>query len=212
MLLAPRYGFVFLAMPRAASTSIERAFKPYAQLMQASRTPELKHTGYGEFQRFLQPWLEVKGFPRESYEVVCAFREPIDWLGSWWRYRSREELADPSHRNHRNYAGHVSFEEFARAYIDGSEQFARLEDPAGVRRPSEFVRPASGEAGIDRVFRQDRLDLLVDFLRGKVGEEVKVPVKNASPGRSFDLPEACERELRGFFAPEYEIYESAIGG
>lgn len=180
--------------------------------MPASRTPELKHTGYAEFQRFLQPWLEIKGFPRESYEVVCAFREPIDWLGSWWRYRSREELADPSHRNHRNYAGHVSFERFARAYVDGGEQFARLEDPAGVRRPSEFVRPAPGEARIDRVFRQERLDLLVDFLRGKVGEEVKVSVKNASPGRPSSISEGCERELRRFFTLEYEIYEKAIGG
>ena len=212
MLLAPRHGFVFLAMPRAASSSVERAFKPYAQLMQASRTPELKHTSYAEFQRFLEPWLEAKGFPRGSYEVVCAFREPIDWLGSWWRYRSRDVLADPSHWNHKNYAGGVSFEEFARAYMDHGAQFARIEDPAGVRRPSEFVRPDAGGAPIDRVFRQDRLDLLVDFLRGKVGEEVEVGARNAAPERSFSLSGACERELREFFAPEYGIYERAIGG
>ena len=206
MLVAPRHGFVFLAVHKTGSTAVERSFRSYAQLMQASRTPELKHTGYGEFQRFLQPWLEVKGFPRESYEVVCAFREPIDWLGSWWRYRSREELADPSHRNHRNYAGHVSFEEFARDYMEGGERSADL------RRPSEFVRPVPGGVGIERVFRYDRLDLLADFLRGKVGEDVKMKVKNVSPKRSSDLSAGCERELRGFFAPEYEIYEGAIGG
>ncbi len=212
MILAPRHGFVFLAMPRAASSSLERAFKPYAQLMQAARNPRLKHTNYGEFQRFLEPWLEAKGFPRESYEVVCAFREPVDWLGSWWRYRSREEISDPSHWNHKNYAGHVSFGEFARAYVDDSAQFARIEDPAGVRRPSEFVRPEPGGAEIDRVFRQDRLDLLVDFLRGKVGEEVEMQVRNASPRRPASMSEACERELREFFAPEYGIYQRAIGG
>ncbi len=212
MLLAPRHGFVFLAMPRAASTAIETAFRPYAQLVQQSRSPGIKHTTCAEFQRFLQPYLTAKGFPRESYEVVCVFREPIDWLASWWRYRSREELADPLHHNHRNYAGHVSFERFARAYIAGDEQFARLEDPAGVRRPSDFVLSDSGRVGLDRVFRHDRLDLLVEYLREKIGEEVEVRTRNASPDRSFPLSEACERELRGFFAPEYRIYGEAVGG
>ncbi len=211
MLLAPCHGFVFLAMPRAASTAIEHAFRPYAQVSQQNRSTSIKHTGYAEFQRFLQPWLELKGFPRDSYEVVCVFREPIDWLESWWSYRSREQLADPAHRNHRNYAGHLSFEQFARAYMKGEEQAVRLEDPSGVRRPSKFVRPNPGQAGIDHLFRHDRLDLLADYLCEKVGEEVEVSVRNASPERSSSLPEDCERALRRFFIPEYEIYERAIG-
>lgn len=212
MLLAPRHGFVFLAMPRSASTAIEQAFRPYAQVVQQGRTPALKHTSYGEFQRFLEPWLDSKGFPRESYEVVCTFREPVDWLASWWRYRSREELADPSHRNHRNYTGGVSFEQFARAYIRGEAQFARLEDPAGVRRPCEFVQPQPGQRGMDRIFRHERLDLLIDLLSEKVGDDVEVRTKNASPGIAWSLSEDCERELRRFFAPEYRLYEQAIGG
>lgn len=209
MLLAPRHGFVFLAMPRAASTSIEQAFRPYAELP-VQKNP-FKHTTYEEFQRFVRPYLEAKGFGRDSYEVVCAVREPIDWLNSWWRYRSREELADPSHRNHQNYAGHVSFEQFVRAYVERKEQFARLEDPAGVRRPADFVRARPGQPEIDRVFRFDRLDLLVEYLREKVGREVKVRVKNVAPERSLSLSGECERELRAFFAPEYEIYEGAEG-
>jgi hypothetical protein len=204
MLIAPKQGFVFLAMPRAGSTSIERTFQPYAQVV-LQRLPDIKHTRYAQFQLFLQPFLAAKGFPRDSYEVVCVSREPIDWLSSWWRYRSREELADPSRRNHRNYAGHVSFEQFARAYMKGDQQFAR------VGRPSAFVRPRRGHAKVDRVFRYDRLDLLVDFLCEKVGEDVEVEVRNASPERSFSLSEECERELRKFFTPEYRVYEKAIG-
>jgi hypothetical protein len=41
---------------------------------------------------------------------------------------------------------------------------------------------------------------------------VKVGVRNVSPERSFSLSEGCERDLREFFAPEYRIYEQAIGG
>jgi len=170
------------------------------------KPPAIKHTTYAGFQRYLQPFLKSKGFPRESYEVVCVFREPIDWLSSWWRYRSREKLANPLDPKHRNYTGDVSFEHFARAYMEGSERFAK------VGRPSKFVQPRQGEAEMDQIFRYDRLDLLVEFLCEKVGEEVEVGSANASPERTFSLSEECEIELREFFAPEYRVYERAIGG
>ncbi|MBA3703643.1 MAG: sulfotransferase family protein [Actinomycetota bacterium] len=205
MLLAPGKGFVFLAMPKSGSTSIETAFLTHSQMI-LQKPPAIKHTTYAGFQRFLQPFLNSKGFPRESYEVVCVFREPIDWLSSWWRYRSREKLANPRDPKHRNYTGDVSFEQFARAYMEGSEQFAQ------VGRMSRFVQPSPGGAEVDRIFRYDRLDLLVDFLCEKVGEEVEVGSVNTSPERSVSLSEECEIELREFFAPEYRIYEQAIGG
>ncbi len=213
MLLAPEKGFVLLSPPKTASTSIEQAFRPYSDVSM-QRNP-FKHTRYDEFQRFLQPWLDAKGFPRDSYEVVCVVREPIEWLNSWWRYRSREGLARPSHPEHRKYAGHLSFEQFARAYMEshpgersvkGDKRFAR------VGRPSKFAKSLPGEPEVDRIFRYERLDLLVGYLCGKVGEEVAVGFRNVSPERSFSLSEGCERELRRFLAPEYELYKRAIGG
>jgi hypothetical protein len=205
MLLAPGKGFVFLAATKSGSTSIETAFMRHSQIVLQS-PPSFKHTTYAGFQRFLQPYLASRGFPRESYEVVCAIREPIDWLASWWRYRSRGRLADPADPWHHNYTGDVTFEQFARAYMEGSERFAK------VGRLSRFMRPRSGEAEVDLIFRYDRLELLIDFLCEKVGEEVEVGSENSSPQRSFSLSEECELELRKFFAPEYRIYEQAIGG
>jgi hypothetical protein len=205
LLLAPGKGFVFLATTKSGSTSIETAFLRHSQMI-LQKPPAIKHTPYAGFQRFLQPFLNSRGFPRESYEVVCAFREPIDWLSSWWRYRSREKLANPADPKHRNYTGDISFEQFARAYMEGSEQFAQ------VGRPSRFVQPRQGQAEMDRIFRYDRVDLLVDYLCEKVGEEVEVGSVNTSPERSFSLSEECEIELREFFAPEYRVYERTIDG
>ncbi len=204
MLLAPQHGFVFLSVTKAASTSIEDAFAPYSQI--ALRGNPFKHTRYAGFQQFMQPYLASKGFQRDSYEVVCVFREPIDWLSSWWRYRARQELADPSHPAHANYTGNVSFEEFAGAYITGEEKFAML------GRQSEFGRAQCGDVGVDRFFRYDRLDLLVDYLCEKVGERVEVGVRNVSPKMSYSLSEERERELRAFLEPEYQIYAQAAGG
>ena len=206
MLIAPRHGFVFLAMTKAGSTSIERAFQPYSAVT-IQGNPAFKHTRYDAFQRYLQPFLGSKGFPRESYEVVCAFREPIDWLASWYRYRSREKLANPSLPAHKNYTGNVTFERFVRAYMEDSEQFAR------VGRPSKFVQPRPDQPEVDRIFRYERIDLLVEYLREKVGEEVEVGVSNVSPEREFSLSKETESELHAFLEPEYRIYyERAIGG
>jgi hypothetical protein len=179
MLIAPARGFVFLAQTKTGSTAIESAFGPYAQIVQKN-SPQLKHTRYARFERFLAPFLAASGWPRESYEVVCAFREPIDWLHSWWRYRSREAIADPSHRAHKNYTGNVSFEEFARAYINGTHQFAR------VGRQAKMVRARPKQHGIDRIFRYERLDLLIEFLCEKVGEEVEVGRSNVSPEMPYE--------------------------
>jgi hypothetical protein len=198
MLLAPRQGFVFLAIPKTGTSAVETAFRPYAQVAPQG-IPAIKHTKYSEFQRFLQPFLAAKGFPRVSYEVVCVFREPIDWLSSLWRYRSRGKLADPSSTGHRRYTGDVSFEQFAREY---------MRNQSG--RQSRFVRARRGQAEVDRVFRYDRLDLLVDFLCEKIGEDVNLEVMNVSPVRSFSLSSECENELHEFLRPEYRIYQRAI--
>ncbi len=204
MLLAPRRGFVFLSMPKAASTSVERAFRSYSDAA-THGNPSFKHTTYAQFQRFLQPYLASKGFPRESYEVVCVFREPIEWLASWWRYRSREELADPSRPAHRNYTGDISFEQFVCAYMKGDEHFAR------VGRQARFVKSQPGKREVDRIFCYERLELLIEYLCEKVGEEVEVGTSNVSPKLSFELSEECERELREYLEPEYRIYKQAIG-
>ncbi len=203
MLLSPNKGFVFLAMTKAASTSIEDAFAPYCQIV--TRGMAFKHTRYARFERFMQPYLASKGFQRDSYEVVCVFREPIDWLSSWWRYRARQELADPSHPAHDNYTGNTSFEEFSRAFMKGGAQFAQL------GRQADFVEPRGPKwRQVDRIFRYDRLDLLVDYLCEKVGERVEVGVRNVSPKMSYSLSKGCERELRTFLEPEYRIYGQAI--
>jgi hypothetical protein len=77
MLIAPARGLVFLAMTKTGSTAIESAFRPYAQMVQRN-SPRLKYTRYSRFERYLAPFLAANGWPRESYEVVCAFREPIE--------------------------------------------------------------------------------------------------------------------------------------
>ena len=61
--------------------------------------------------------LTVRAADFQAHDVVSVMREPIDWLGSWYRYRTRDARKDPAHRNSANYTGNVRFEEFVRAVI-----------------------------------------------------------------------------------------------
>src|SRR5215212_1800313 len=113
----------------------------------------------------------------------------------------QKAIAGPSHRAHKNYTGNVSMEEFARAYINDTHQFAR------EGRQAQMVQARPKQHGIDRIFRYERLDILIEFLCEKVGEDVEVGHSNVSPEMPYELSEECERELREYLTDEYRIYE-----
>ena len=53
----------------------------------------------------------------------------------------------------------------------------------------------------------ERLDLLIEFLCEKVGEDVvEVGRSNVSPERPYEPSEVCERELREYLTDEYRIH------
>ncbi len=199
MLAFPREGFVFLAMPKCASTAIEQKLVRRSKV--ALSGAGLKHVSMSEFERFVQPMLEHAGHARSSYEVVCLFREPVDWVQSWWRYRSRPSLADHPNRR-QNFAGGVSFEEFAEAYIERSTPYARVDGGS----QSAFVRGVNADVGVDRIFRYEELEKFVSYVEGKLRRDVTLEHSNASPDRPRELSEQAYNRLVAHLQPEYEIY------
>jgi hypothetical protein len=200
MIAVPHLGFAFLAMPKCASSSIEPKLV-WRGTISMPRNPKLKHMPAAEFERLVVPLLEIGGYRRSSYETICLFREPIEWLHSWWRYRSRDELAAPGSPGHRNYTGHVTFEEFGDAYIAGRPAFARIGSQA------DFVRVPAREVGVDRIFAYERIDLFVAYLAEKLGEPVKLDRRNSSPPRELELSDAGRERLRRHLRAEYRIYD-----
>ncbi len=199
MLAFPREGFVFLAMPKCASTAIERKLARRSKVVLSAAG--LKHVSVQEFERFVQPLLEHAGHARSSYEVVCLFREPVDWVQSWWRYRSRPSLAENPHRR-QNFAGGVSFEEFAEAYIQRSAPYARVDGDS----QSAFVRGGNADVGVDRIFRYEEIDAFVAYVEGKLGRDVTLEHRNESPDRPHELSQETYNRLVAHLQPEYEIY------
>ncbi|WP_310526343.1 hypothetical protein [Nocardioides sp.] len=193
MMAFPAHGFVLLAMPKCASTSIESALAPYASLV-IDRPPSRKHLGCSGFTKRIAPGLAADGHPRDSYELVTMFRDPIAWLESWWRYRAR--LDDGSD----NSTHDLTFERFARQYVDGDPTA-----PTPRGRPGQFLT-VDGVVEVDRVFAVERPGAWLPWFSERLGTAVSVERRNVSGQRvAPELTDSVRAELVDYFAPEYAV-------
>ena len=184
----------FLATPKTGSTAIEVALESLSALV-VQRPPILKHTSVQRFHRFLGPYLEVAS--GHSFSVVALMREPQDWLGSWYRYRQRDDVMDP-----KNSTAHVSFDAFVSAYCsENPPEFA------AVGSQARFLKPRK-ERGVDHLFRYEDIGKFVTFLEDRLGCEIILPRVNVSPQASLELSPATKAKLMAFAAEDFEIYRN----
>ncbi|WP_194865053.1 sulfotransferase family protein [Alloalcanivorax profundimaris] len=205
MLLSSKHGFAFLCMPKCASTSIEIALRNYCTV-RITGQPDLKHMDARTYHRYIGD-MHKKLLPDVSIEVVCMMREPLEWLHSWYRYRTREELKDPTHPNRNNYTGGLEFDEFLKAYM------SRERPPfADVGSQRQFLELENGSLGVDRIFRVDDMEGLKSYFREKLGEEIEIPNENVSPSMPMELGRFREWRIKRYLSKEYELYHSLPGG
>ncbi|MBD3913624.1 hypothetical protein [Nocardioides hwasunensis] len=189
--LGPGRDFVLLALPKTASTSLERTLAPYATEVVGS-PPGQKHLPARGFVHTRARTLAEQGHPRESYELVTMFREPVAWLESWWRYRSRDDS--------RQSTADMTFEQFALHYLAGDD-----DAPTPKGRPARFIR-AEGGVAVDRIFSVDRPDVWEPWFAERVGAPLEFGRRNASGAERGALSFATREALAAHFAPEYEVW------
>ena len=196
MLVSFRHRLVILSTPKCASVSLERALGEHMDIV-VHGNPTLKHTYFRKYDRFIRPYLESYG--QDRFETVCLFREPVDWLASWWRYRSRDDLPDRT----RSTKG-MPFAQFVTDYLDAKTP------PADIGRQSRFVSNRDGGVGVDRLFRYDRLAGFVEFLEARLKQRIDLGHLNRSPERPppAPLPVALMTRARDEMAMDFDIYEN----
>jgi hypothetical protein len=139
------------------------------------------------------PELARHGRERDSYELVTMFREPIAWLESWWRYRSRDDA--------RRSTADMSFEEFALHYLAGHD-----DAPVPKGRPARFVQ-ARGVVEVDRIFSVERPDVWSVWFAERVGAPLVFERRNTSGATRGELSFATREALAAHFAPEYDVWQ-----
>ncbi|MHA3978443.1 hypothetical protein ACW9UR_12220 [Halovulum sp. GXIMD14794] len=195
MLLNIDGRFAYLAMTKTGSTSVENAIRRHCHVM-FTRHHRATHMPAHHFERFIRPWLDESGI--EHVDTVCQLRHPVDWLESWWRYRSKPAEWEP----HVSTKG-ISFEQFAEEFAAGEER-----PYLGLHRPQSFLCDAEGKLLVDIVYRFEDMGLFADFLEVRLGKPVKIERHNSSPRRWARMSRAARSRLEAHFAPELDIWEN----
>lgn len=191
MLVFWEQRLAFLATPKTGSTAIAAALESLAAVS-IQRPPLLKHTTVHRYRRFIGPYLEAAS--KDTFTLVALMREPIDWLGSWYRFRQREET-EPA-KSTRD----MSFDDFVRAWCQDPRP-----DFADVGSQGKFLRPRQG-VGVDRLFRYESIDTFVRFLEDRLDCEIILPRLNVSPAGVTELSSATEALLRATAVEDFELY------
>jgi len=178
MMVFLKEKLVFFATPKTASTSIELALGTTCDI-RISKVPNAKHTPYRKYQRLLEPFIMT--LTGDEPDTVAVIREPIEWLGSWYRYRSRDELhgANP-------------------------KPFARIGSQA------KFMSDKDGNVGMSHLFRYEDIDGLVQFMQRRIGKQFQLGRANQSPVVELELSPDLRSELKKVLAPDYEIYDRLL--
>jgi len=201
MILSVRCGVAFLCNYKSASRSIEAAMAPHADVV-FSGTPKLKHLPPKLYLERVLPLVRLR-HPDAEVESFCIMREPLAWARSWYRYRCRPWLRNPTSPNHHNYAGNMTFDAFIEAVMADDPP-----PPARIGRQSRFICGEHGtEPLVDRVFPFDRLDRVGAYLSDRFDVEVTLPRMNVSPRPPTSLDPDLEARFREALALDFQLYD-----
>jgi hypothetical protein len=199
MLVFWKEKLVILAVPKTGTTALARALGPIADIV-VNNPPELKHAPLYRYNRFFRPMFE-KACNEDGMEVMAIMREPISWLGSWYRYRQRDFL-DGKPTSTKG----LSFNEFVQAYLhDNRPAFANVGNQA------KFLEPRPNGTKISHLFRYEDPDPMLSFLSNRLDREIVLDRVNVSSQAELSLTDATRQHLASKHADDFKLYQS-LGG
>ena len=195
MLVFFKERLAFLSVPKTGTTAYESALAGRADMV-ISEPPMLKHAPVYRYNRFIRPmFLKVCDV---ELELMAVMREPVSWLGSWYRYRQR-----PFMRGKPNSTEGISFDDFVLAYMKGNKPGF-----ADVGSQLNFMKAQPNGTGITHYFRYEDQPRLQAFLCARLDVTLDLKRENVSPDMPLSLSPDVERRFRRKFADEFALYES----
>lgn len=195
MLVFHKANLSILSVPKTGTTAYETALRPHADLV-FSGPSSLKHLSLYRYDRFVRPML-IKLWDTEP-ELFAVMREPISWLGSWWRYRQRPFLKGKPNSTHG-----LSFDDFVLAYMKGNQpDFARIGSQA------RFLKPKPNGTAVTHLFRYEDQLAIQAFLTQRLGISFELKRENVSPVVPLEVSKNVVSRFRRKFSADFGLYES----
>lgn len=196
MIVFIKEKIVILSAPKTGTTSLQAALEPHSSIMFRD-PPGIKHINLGKYQRQIRKLFEnLANGPLETFGII---RHPLDWMGSWYRYRQRDQL-----KGHQNSTHGVQFDEFLNAYMsEDRPHFARVGDQ------SRFFQPRPNDAPVDHLFQYEQMDLALGFLEDRIGRKIQLPHKNVSPKLNLPVSNPCVDSFEQYAASQFALWHAA---
>ena len=195
MLVFFKERLAFLAVPKTGTTAYQTALAERADLV-ITDPPPLKHAPVYRYNRFIRPMFDkVCG---AEMELMAVMREPVSWLGSWYRYRQR-----PFMKGQPNSTHDISFDEFVLAYMKGQKPSF-----ADVGSQFQFMKTQPNGTGITHAFRYEDQPRLQRFLEERLEMKLSLGRENVSPQMPLTLSADVEKRFRRKCAEEFDLYAS----
>lgn len=205
MLIFWKPRLVVLSQQKTGTSALIHALSSRADMF-IQEPSALRHMKYAEFCNFICPMFQKKvGVGREAFQVVSVMREPIDWIGSWYRFRARHELADSAHPQHSEYTGAMSFDQFAMdvcRHVRPTPRHVAISTPLGVATSPD------GLLAVDRLFPYENLSGFHALIEKATGKPVTTIPVNVSPTIELKLSEEPRLALQTYFQNEIELHAS----
>ena len=195
MLVFFKERLVLLSVPKTGTTAYHSALRDRADLV-ISDPPELKHAPLYRYTRWIRPMFQK--VCKTEMEVVAVMREPVSWLGSWYRFRRR-----PFMEGKENSTNHVSFDDFVLAYCKGKKPGF-----ANVGSQAKFLQSQPNGCSVSHLFRYENQKQLNSFLEERLATKLVLEQKNVSPTMALPLSSHAETIFRRKCADEFSLYDS----
>lgn len=193
MLISTQKMFIFVANTKAASTSIEAVLMPFADIRHGG-DPRRKHVSLHETQRLYPKVFAQPGQAPDDFFRFGVMREPLDWIGSWFRYRKGNKVESP-----------LPAEMDFAAFWAKADWNIRRGDGSRYLQRDMFCAP-DGRVLADMIIPYHDLDAVFARICTALGMTGPLPRHNVSRVKTHTIPETLETELRDYYAEDYALF------
>jgi hypothetical protein len=170
MVIGLSRGFIFIANLKSASTAIEVALRPLAEIV-FMEPMHLKHLPFSEIQDKFS-WI-FQMIPQQDFLIFAVMRDPIDFMISLYNSHTKDDFKNSPDV----YTGDMNFDEFlstwcAIFYDQTAPQYTRLLD-------------CNGDIAANFIISYNRLREGLQYVASRIGAPVLCPLApaNVSPHR-----------------------------
>lgn len=208
-IFSPTGGFLFISNTKVASSSIHHLLYPVADAV--FYRPELgKHFDYAQACERLRRWGGPNARTLYRFGVV---REPVDWMRSWYKFRSRPDMRAGAHaRGNAAIPADRTFEGFVDDVLaDVPADYAR------IREQSFFFRDRSRTVRMDFLATLDSLHedcrILAEHPSLRPLRDLAEYRVNTSDATSdLSLPAHKTARLEAFLSADVALYQAVKDG